>query len=88
MAMFDFTGEVPKVKKSPVRKIGKTLIDLKKEMVLEKAATVTADQRRAFDALTDENGGNLFLTGSAGTGKSYCIQQAIYYLREMSFSRA
>lgn len=54
---------------------------LRKELETE-VATLSADQRHAFDAIVNDQGGNIFLTGGAGTGKSYALTLAVRWLRE------
>lgn len=82
--MFDFTDDVPVITKAPRRKIErKSLKDMKAENIMKVVETFTTDQKKAFYSIVSEDGGNLFLTGSAGTGKSYCIKEAISYLRNV-----
>jgi ATP-dependent DNA helicase PIF1 len=45
---------------------------------------LTEDQKKFFEAFFD--GENIFLTGAAGTGKSYCIRSLFNFLRQHSIS--
>ena len=50
------------------------------EKLMEKAQSLTTGQREVFDAIINTDR-NIFLSGLAGTGKSYVTKLAIEYLR-------
>lgn len=71
------------VVKTVSRKKAKTPQERAKAEIMEKVKTFTADQKKAFDILIDENVPFVYLGGSAGTGKSYTLTTAIDYLRNV-----
>lgn len=61
----------------------KTLHEIAKEDIYKKVSEFTTEQKMAFEAMIDPDAGNILLTGSAGTGKSFCVTAAIDYLRRV-----
>lgn len=61
----------------------KPLHELAKDEVYETIKTLTIDQKQAFETMVNSQNGNVFLTGSAGTGKSRVISCVIDYLRRV-----
>ena len=66
--------------KKPERR---SLKQIAKEDILAKTNGFTSEQKKAFESMIDSAAGNIFLTGSAGTGKSFCVTTAIDYLRRV-----
>lgn len=61
----------------------KTLKQIARDDIYKKVREFTSEQKSAFEAMINPHAGNILLTGSAGTGKSFCVTAAIDYLRRV-----
>lgn len=52
----------------------------KRQEIQEDVDKLSPSQKEVFNAIVDEKGGNIFLTGGAGTGKSFVIALAVRWL--------
>lgn len=83
MAISFKRGDNGEAVKQVSRKKVKTPQEKAKIELMEKIKTFTADQKKAFDILIDENIPFVYLGGAAGTGKSYALSTAISWLRRV-----
>lgn len=61
----------------------RSLREIAKADIYKKVSQFTGEQKKAFETMIDPDAGNILLTGSAGTGKSFCVTAAIDYLRRV-----